>query len=748
MKIGIITYHRALNYGAVLQTYALQRFLKSMNIDCDVIDYACPYIENFYKPIKASPVKAPKAFLKEAAYCPLNRKKRDNFDSFINKFVGLSRRVSTERELKSLNGEYDCFITGSDQVWNCKWNGFDRAYFLDFADSGKKYSYAASFGFDSIPEEHRDEYKRLLADFQGLSVREKTGKTILDGLFERNVNVNIDPSCLLTKEQWQEASTAPNGDGGYVLVYLLDKSDALIEYAKRIAESRHLKVKFIADAIKKKYDFEYCGFLSPSEFVGLFANADYVVTNSFHGLMFSVIFEKEFCLQYQQNSGAPNSRLKDFITDYGLEGRLLENISGEAEEIDYNAVKAKLEIEKKRSRAYFNSFASPAPVPKQKDMCCGCRACEKICPKNAISMHTDSEGFMYPSVDREKCVSCNKCEKVCQYFDFDKKFSLNRPERFAVGYSNDGEIRQRSRSGGVYVALSDYVLSNNGVVYGASLMPDMTVCHTRAVSREERNSHCGSKYVQSDVKNTFSEVCADLDSGKTVLYSGTGCQIAGLLSFLKEKNNKSYKDNLFTVDIICHGVVSPRVWKDNINELEKRCNGKIVSADFRDKSFGWDSHTESYLTQNNERLTDRRYTSVFYSHNALRPSCYNCLFASLDRASDITIADAWGVKRDRPEWDASKGVSLVMLNTERGARLFDSVKSTLTYADADIGNYQQPNFSHPTERPSGREAFWSTYNGKGYGAAADVCYAAYVKTENKNKTKAAIVRILRKLHLR
>ena len=748
MKIGIITYHRALNYGAVLQTYALQQFLKSLNIDCDVIDYKCPYIDNFYKPIKANPIKESKTFLKESVFYPLNSKKRNRFNCFINKFIKLSRPITSREELDKINDEYDFFVPGSDQVWNCKWNGFDKTYFLDFADSNKKYSYSASFGFDEIPEEYRAEYKKLLSDFQGLSVREKTGKNILDSLFEKDVNVNIDPSCLLSKTQWQEVASAPKSDEKYVLVYLLDKSEELIKFAEKLAKERGLKVKFIADAIKKKYDFEYMGFLSPSEFVGLFEKADYVVTNSFHGLMFSVIFEKEFCLQYQKNSGAPNSRLKDFLSEFGLESRLLENINITDNGIDYSDIKNKLEAEKEKSKAYFMKIAASCLVPQNKDKCSGCKACENICPKNAITMTEDEEGFMYPSIDRSLCVSCKKCVDVCQYYDFEKKYNLQYPRNFIAGYNNDEKIRQKSRSGGAYVALSNYILSNGGIVYGASLMPDMSVRHTRAASFEERDSHCGSKYVLSDVNDTYAEALNDLKNGRLVLYSGTACQIAGLLSFLRGKNDKNYEKNLYSVDIICHGAVSPLIWQDNVKEMEKRCKSKIVYADFRDKSFGWDSHIESYLTESKDSFSERRYTSVFYGNSALRPACYNCQFASLNRVSDITLADAWGVKKDRPEWDASKGVSLVMLNTEKATELFNRVKSELTYEQVDINNYMQPNMKHPTEKPSDRDTFWKIYNSKGYSAVADRCYAEYTKIERQNKIKGKIVKILRKLHLK
>lgn len=751
MKIGIITYHRALNYGAVLQAYALQRYLEKIGIDSDIIDYRCPYIEYFYKPLKASFIKQTSAFFRELIYYKNNYEKRRKFESFIKKNIKTSQTVSTKKELTALSNEYDYIFTGSDQVWNFKWSGFDKAYFLDFCESDKKFSYAASFGFDKIPENQREEYKHLLQDFQRISVRESSGKEIIEDLLSRkDAIISLDPTCLIDSEEWDEILEEPK-EKGYVLVYTLENSPKLIDYAIRLSKKKGVKLFYISDAKKKTVDAKYKGFMSPAEFVGLYKNAGYVVTNSFHGLMFSVIFKKQFYLAYQECLGAPNARLVDFIADFRLTKRVLkEKTELFEEEIDYSFIREKMLSKIEETRKYFISVESVKlkkniTIPKSKELCCGCRACQQICSKDAISMIEDKEGFLYPKIDERKCVKCGKCINTCE---FQKKAlsAIKKPLELIVAYHKNQDIRSHSRSGGVFVALSDIVLSRGGVVYGTAFNNDFSVSHKKAENEEERNYFCGSKYVQSDTEKTFISVFEDIKKDRIVLYSGTGCQIGALLSFLRNKGINIPCANLITVDIVCHGVMSPKVWRDNLKMISEKY-GLITAVDFRDKSFGWDSHIESYII-NGEKITSRLYTDVFYDHKALRQSCYACPYASIQRDADITLADAWGVKRGAPEWDSSKGVSLVFGNTKKGVELFKMIEYSLEVKKAELNIYMQPNMQCPTKRPADRDDFWQKYNEKGFEFVANVAKKNQENIVKKNNFKSKAVKIMRILHLK
>ncbi len=754
MKIGIVTFHRALNYGAVLQAYALQQYLAEIGIDSDVLDYRSSYIEHFYKPVKANPVRSTPAFLREILYRKPNVKKRSLFEDFISGNIKTSRVVSSKEELQELQKDYDYIVAGSDQVWNHKWSGFDKAFFLDFCPDYKKFSYAASFGFDKIPSGVVDEYKELLNSFRGFSLRESSGKRIVDDLLSQNESiVSIDPTCLIGADKWRSVAKAPE-DSSYVLMYTLEKSQGLTDYAKKLAEKHNLKVIQIVDAIKKIDGIETRGFMSPAEFVGYFMNADYVVTNSFHGLMFSVIFNKQFYLGLQKRQGAPNARLVDFVNDFGLESRVLDDEFKYFEaEIDFSSVEAVMEAKRAESYKYLTSFDTlEAPkkgiqLPVFKKFCCGCRACENVCPTGAITMKEDEEGFLYPIIDKEKCVECKKCLNTCAFSVKKPSDSPEKPLRSVVCYHKNEGTRLHSRSGGAFIGFSDKILEAGGSVYGADFNNDFSVSHKRAEDSVGRDRFCGSKYVQSDTADTFPKVYEDIKNNKKVLYSGTGCQIGGLISYLKSKGIEFPCDNLITVDIICHGVVSPRVWRDNLNIISKENKGEITEVEFRDKSFGWDSHIESYMI-NNQKVTSTKYTDVFYEHVALRPSCYSCGYASIQREADLTLADAWGIKRAEPEWEHSKGVSLVFANTPKGADLLACAEKDLEVKSADIEAFMQPNMQGPTHRPAHRGSFWTMYNSKGFTAAADYCKARQEKIKKKNKIKGTIVKILRLLHLK
>lgn len=755
MKVGIVTFHRALNYGAVLQAYALNKFFSNNGIDSRIVDYRSPNMEIFYKPIKANPFKSPRVFLKELIYAPRIKSKRKKFEAFIKKNIPTSPVYTKYDDLKCIVDDYDCFISGSDQVWNYKWMNMDEAFFLGFAPNGKKSSYAASFGFSQIPDEYKAEYKRLLEGFKHISVRESDGKTIVEDLLGReNVEVSVDPTCLISADMWNEIASESE-ENGYVLLYLLEKSEYLINYAKELARMNNTKVVIISDAIKKISGLEYKSFIGPDEFVGLFKNAKYVVTNSFHGLMFSVIFEKEFYVMYQQYAGAPNSRLINFVDEYGLEERVLSQDQPVfTKKIDYSRVREILELHRQESLDYVMSLKENYEeidlindaklVPMAKDECCGCGSCMSICPCNAITMKPDNEGFLYPCIDDSKCIKCKKCVSACAFMEKENVSSGITPRAY-VAKNKNMDTRMKSRSGGVFVAISDICLENGGVVYGVALDEDFGVYHTVANTKEERNRFCGSKYVQSDTRKAFESAGNDLKNGKVVLFSGTGCQIDALKKHLTLK--KIPLDNLVTVDIVCHGVMSPQLWRDNICYIKSNNNGEITNVDFRDKSFGWNSHIESYIA-GGKQVNSELYTSIFYQHTALRPSCYNCHYTSIYRDSDITLADAWGIQREMPDFNDNKGVSLIIVNSPKGQQHIDATKGSVEYVEVELKNYMQPNLQNPTHKPKNRESFWDEYRKKGFLYVAKKSFKAQLKLKKRNKNKARIVAILRKLKIK
>ena len=324
--------------------------------------------------------------------------------------------------------------------------------------------------------------------------------------------------------------------------------------------------------------------------------------------------------------------------------------------------------------------------------CCGCTACASICNHDAITMEPDALGFLYPKVDESKCVECGLCEKVCAFNDnYDKSLNLPRPDAYAARHKDMDEV-MKSRSGAAFVAISDYILEHGGIVYGAGYKDHFRVAHKRATTKVECDEFRGSKYVQSDLTGVFRMVKQDLKNGLTVLFSGTPCQTSGLNSYV----GKKLRENLVLIDIVCHGVPGPYIWRDYLAYLEKKQGDTITMVNFRDKEvFGWKAHRETFKFR--MRGAKMNFTYVFYQHIMFRHSCGKCHFCNTTRPSDITIADFWGWEKTDPDINKdNKGVSLVLVNTPKGREIFEAVKDKLDTIPANLENCLQPNLQHPS----------------------------------------------------
>ena len=275
---------------------------------------------------------------------------------------------------------------------------------------------------------------------------------------------------------------------------------------------------------------------------------------------------------------------------------------------------------------------------------------------------------------------------------------------------NNENIRAESRSGGVFTALSDFIIEQDGIVFGCMLNERFEAIHSRATTKAERNSFRGSKYVQSNVGNTFLEAKSDLKDGKLVLYSGTPCQIAGLKSYLRTEDAVP----LVCVDIVCHGVPSPGIWQEYLRYSEKCYKGNVTNVDFiNKKKYGWSAHYET-ISVNNKEYDSKIWTTLFGKHYILRPACFQCPYKKVEHIADITIGDAWGIKQANPEFDDNKGVSLVLINTDKGNSLFEKVKDNLCFKEVDLQDYMQPSFVAPYSLPHNRDSFWRCYHKGGF----------------------------------
>lgn len=348
--------------------------------------------------------------------------------------------------------------------------------------------------------------------------------------------------------------------------------------------------------------------------------------------------------------------------------------------------------------------------------CCGCTACANICPHSAIVMTKDNEGFKYPEIDSSKCIECGFCAKVCSFQNgYDVFEKLNIPDVYAAKHISE-KIRSTSTSGGAFTAISDFALDNSGVIYGAKFDNKFNVVHGRAQNSKERDLFKGSKYVQSDLSNIFKDIVRDLKSEKLVLFVGTPCQCGGLRSYLRQK--KLNQSNLILIDFVCHGVPSPLIWKEHINFNQKKVGKRIKSYQHRSKVNGWHTHTELITYENGKSdcksTMSQSFKQIVHKNYILRPSCYNCIYTNLKRCSDITIADFWGIQNHMPDFDDNKGISLMLINTEKGKMIFEKIKDNLDVRESNTNDCIQPQLEHPTIIPDERDNFWLEYFKHGY----------------------------------
>lgn len=356
-----------------------------------------------------------------------------------------------------------------------------------------------------------------------------------------------------------------------------------------------------------------------------------------------------------------------------------------------------------------------------KKNCTGCGACINACPLHIIKFEEDEEGFIYPHIDNDKCINCHLCEKSCPMLKERASLcpNINGFPHFFAGQLIKKEELFTVSSGGAFWAFSQTIIDKGGVVYGAVQENVDEIYHFRAKDKNGIERIRRSKYFQSDTRLTMSRVKEDLKKGLLVLYSGTGCQIAGLKAFL----GKDYS-NLITCDVVCHGVPSRKVWKKYREEKEKREGKKIKELIFRDKSAGW-SHNQYKITYVDGKVEKEASTLQLFHAGYLkglfyRPSCGTCRFASLPRVSDITLADYWQYQGQFRQSEFDMGVSLITINTNKGESLLKESSYYLSFEPTErelaIKSCRHLD-EHPSENPN-RALFFELFENRGYYAAA------------------------------
>lgn len=339
-----------------------------------------------------------------------------------------------------------------------------------------------------------------------------------------------------------------------------------------------------------------------------------------------------------------------------------------------------------------------------KNLCTGCTACATVCPKKAIGLVEDMEGFKYPVINQDECINCGLCRKICPVLNTDINNSINK---CYVGYNKSDLEKEKSSSGAIFSLIANYILDNDGIVIGASFDKNNKLVHTAITNKNELDGLKGSKYLQSDLGNTYSYIKENIKN-KKILFVGTPCQVAGIKQIVNSKN-------LICLDLICHGVPSPKLFDKYIKELEQKNNDKLLNYNFRDKVTGWDTYSNTAIFENNkvtELAKNNKYMKLFLADIALRKSCYKCKFKLGNKYSDITLGDFWGVDKQYPDMYNKKGVSAIIINTELGLNLFKSISKNIKYKECKLDEILISNISlkDSSKCPNNRKSFFDDIN--------------------------------------
>lgn len=670
--VGIVGMWYGINYGSVMTAYALYK---------TVTDFG----------FKALMIQKPKELWNDHFY-----NEHTIANRFAKKHFVPSRIRKDYSEHTELNAICDTFLVGCDTLWHYPLTrtapGF---FFLDFVDDDKKkISYASSFGrgYDG-PESARENVQRCLERFDSISTREKDGVKICKDLFNVDAAQVIDPVFLVTEDHYKSLSDVSSRDAStpYLLTYILDPNQDKKDAISRLCEVKGYGNLNIVDPNNEGSGAARLGLpvergLSVEDWLKLFKNAEFIITDSYHGICFALIFRKKFICFGNVARGL--ARFTSLLSMLGLEDRIcfsyIEMQKKEAEllkDIDYEKICALLADERQRCKGWLHDALikkkkktfTHTVVHALKDLgkCTGCGTCSIICPTAAMKMVADEYGFFRPFVDKEKCIDCGICEKHCIVLHPQYTNDIT-PQCYAM--MADDSIRKISSSGGMFTVAAEYVLNHGGQVCGAAYTPDFEVEHIVINDASRLSELRGSKYMQSRSWPVYPRVKELLEQGKDVLFTGMPCQVAGLKAFL----GKEY-EHLYTIDLVCHGITSSAVFQKYHRDV--LANKKLVTLEFKAKQpWGWHAGVNALFADGSkysEPLESDPYFGAYLQSISKNIACGECMVNRLPRPGDLTIGDFWRIEEVDPALNDNKGTSLVLTNNKKGQTFLDLLKKTM-----------------------------------------------------------------------
>lgn len=715
--VGILTFHCSDNYGAMLQAYGLKQYLCSQGIETEIVPYEPPYMTGRHWWIPYIPIGKVSKWLRFArSGWKSHRRMGKDFFRLRKRMKAFRRKYLMEQGQHRLffagqlgRLSYETYIVGSDQIWNpditC---GLRKEYFGAFENEKKKkvIAYAASMGGEALAAGYEKEFSELMKAVDAVSTREEAAIPYIRKFYKGEITAVLDPVFFLAKEEWEQMEVLPE-EKGYILVYMTERTQEIINYAKKLSLEKCLPVielrTNMGGIAEKSFSVVYTA--GPAEFLGYIKKADYVVTNSFHMTAFGIIYRKRFVVFLHKSLGA---RTRNILKIHGLENRLYaeEMLFDIDEQTDWDEVAKKTRESIKVSENYllYQLRGHLQQLYVEKEACCGCGACAAVCPTGALQMLSDDEGFRYPYFNRKLCIYCDRCIQVCPIKNRD---SVVRDNLYFGAQAMDETVRYSGSSGGVFSAMAQFVLRQGGVVYGAGYNEHMEVVHREAGTLEQLEGIKRTKYVQSNMEGVYTRIKQRLEAGQWALFCGTPCQAQSLKLYL----NQDY-ERLIIADLICYGVPSPGIWKEYVKYLEQEHGGKMTDFSFRDKRNRDNGHMRSYVIDGVEytgSLYEDIYCRMYFRNYILRPACHTCEFCTTERSSDITIGDFWGIEKVKPEVDDGMGTSLVILHTDKGKKLWNQIKGELNWFACEREEVLQPRLQTATNKAEGREDFMRRY---------------------------------------
>lgn len=720
MKVAIMTWFHYQNYGTALQVTALTKFLKDHGYTPDVINYIPKGIRSRTVPdytlssltkrtlnqigSKKYGTPSNNTHITDERVCRL-------FDQFIKDNLELTKTCITYSDLYKLNKHYDYFICGSDQIWSP--NNFDPHYFLDFVyPVQKRIAFSPSIGLERIDDPYLvNQYKKLIEEFACISIREKHGKDLIKKITGIEVPVTCDPTMLIPADHWRtfQKSDFNPGSGPYVLAYILGNNHNHWNSIYDFISETGLNLKIVP---VYETDLDREGVLSdpigPAEFLKLIDNASFVVTDSFHGMVFSLLFHTQF-IPFERFSPIDpinqNSRVYNLLEQVNLLDNLIKFDSSskiQISEIDFMKTDELIDKWRIKSRNFLlKSLNEPnnqnfglhnKSVDPSENSCSGCGICSKACPVDAIKIRMNQNGFLQAEVNQDLCINCGKCSNHCPFYS-DPNSSGYECARLFSYKDNRSEILNRSSSGGAAFALSELLLNQGYRVIGSTFNEAKQAAeHICIDSIESLSKLQGSKYLQSDFSKVLNEV---QNTEKPIVIFGLPCQIAASRKLLKDRSDVYY------VDLICHGVPSYNLYKKYKKWIASNSdvNSDEMITNFRSKESGWKFRTVRNTDGKNTIAFDQNtdgFFRMFESMNCYNDSCYECPWRK-DSSADLRLGDYWGPRFEND----TTGVSMLVSYNQSGEQLIELLTSSglgncSEHPKEDYIKYQQTfNFPKP-----------------------------------------------------